>query len=438
MDEPPSQPLLLFFTDSNLNVAFSLACIVVLLFLSALIAVSEVAFFSLKPQDLERYRKNPGEKEKDIVELLSDPNRLLAVILITHNLVKLSVITIVAFLLRDMGWTDNAPFTIIVISLTIFTLTFLIEIVPKSYALKHNKDLVPRMAGTWRTLTTIFYPISYTLLAIADLVQNAWNQKRYQAADELTQTLELVSENENATEDEKEILRGIVNFGTLTVKQVMQARIDIFAADTSLNFHELMDYINKSGFSRVPVYRQTIDNIEGVLYIKDLLPFIDEDEHFDWRILLRPGFFVPETKKLDFLLKDFQEKHVHMALVVDEYGGLSGLITLEDIIEEIIGDINDEFDEVGIHYKKINDQTFVFEGKISLNDFCKTLDIEGNTFDKIKGESESLGGLMLEINNELPSVGKKINYEQFTFVIEAADRRKIKKIRVHIHEQKES
>jgi putative hemolysin len=254
----------------------------------------------------------------------------------------------------------------------------------------------------------------------------------------LNQALDMATVNDDSTEDEKEILKGIVNFGTLTVKQIMRARLDISAVDYKLNFIALMDHVNKFGFSRIPVYTESLDKIEGVLYIKDLLPYLDQSEKFEWQKLLRPGFFVPESKKIDSLLKDFQAKRIHMAIVVDEYGGTSGLITLEDIIEEIIGDINDEFDDVGIPFQKVDEHTYIFEGKTSLHDICKVLELESNIFDDVKGDSESLGGLILELNNEFPNVNDEITFEQFTFTIEGVDRKRIKKIKVHIHEQENS
>lgn len=376
-----------------------------------------------------------------ITDLLNQPKQLLATILIMNNLVNVGAVTLATFLMWELTGTRN-PEEVVVGLVTFaatFAITFFGEIIPKVYATKNNLNMARRLAKSWKGLVILGRPLSKPLLSISNVIENRFEKKGYQATvEELNQALEIATESSNTSEDEKEILRGIMNFGTLTVKQVMRSRLDISAVDGSINFHELMDYINKSGFSRIPVFQETIDRIEGVVYIKDLLPFIDHDENFNWKSLLRPGFFVPETKKIDSLLKDFQEKRVHIALVVDEYGGLSGLITLEDIIEEIIGDINDEFDEVGPFYKKIDEYTFVFEGKTSLHDFCKALDIDGNTFDEVKGESESLGGLILELNNQLPTVGQKISYEQFTFAIEAADRRRIKRVRVHIHEQKES
>ena len=248
--------------------------------------------------------------------------------------------------------------------------------------------------------------------------------------EELHQALELTTGNNATTAEEKDILKGIVNFGTLTVRQVMKSRTDVSAVDVELNFKEMMEQVNKSGFSRIPVYRESLDTIEGVLYTKDLLPYLDEQEQFKWQKLLRQGFFVPETKRLDSLLKDFQSKRVHMAVVVDEYGGTSGVITLEDLIEEIIGEINDEFDEVNLEYQKVDDKTFIFEGKTSLNDLYKVVDVESSVFDEVRGESESLGGLILELHGALPVVEEQITYDRFVFTILAVDKKRIKKVKV--------
>lgn len=252
------------------------------------------------------------------------------------------------------------------------------------------------------------------------------------SVDELNHALEL-TDSGSSTKEEKEILKGIVNFGSLTVKQIMTSRMDITAFDYELDFHELMDKINKTGFSRVPVYKETIDKIEGILYIKDFLPHIDKDEHFQWQDMLRPSFFVPENKRVEILLGDFQQKRVHMALVVDEYGGIQGLITLEDIIEEIVGEINDEFDDEQIVHQKLDANTFIFEGKVSLNDFCKVIDEDPEIFEEVKGDSESLGGLLLELLAKIPRAGEKIQYGKFIFTVIAVDNKRIKRVRVFIN-----
>ncbi|NJM24598.1 MAG: gliding motility-associated protein GldE [Bacteroidia bacterium] len=441
MDEPPSYTLLAIFAGQGFFYTLSFAVILLLLGASALVSASEVAFFSLKADDLERFRESSDAKEKLIIELLSKPRLLLATILIANNTVNVAVVTLATFLMWDMAGTRNP--TEFIVGLVTFAVTFAItffgEIIPKVYATKRNASFAKSMAGTWKVLIALCRPVSKPLMSISRIVEKRFERKGYNTTvEELNQALELATGNDDTSEDEKEILKGIVNFGTLTVRQVMRSRMDISAADIDFSFTELIDYINKSGFSRIPVYRETLDKIEGFLYIKDLLPFLDQTNSFEWQKLLRTSYFVPENKKIDSLLKDFQEKRVHMAVVVDEYGGTSGLITLEDIIEEIIGEINDEFDEEGLNYQKIDEQTYVFEGKTSLHDFCKAIDVDSNAFDEIRGESESLGGLMLELNNELPRAGTQLTYEQFTFTIEAVDRKRIKRVRVNIHEQKES
>lgn len=442
MDEPPSQSLIIaILSGPGLTYAFTIAALAVLVFVSAIVSASEIAFFSLKPDDVEQCSSSENPKDKIIVGLLRDPRRLLATILIMSNLVNVGIITIATFTLWKLTGTHQP--TIIIIGIATFIITFAItfftEIIPKVYATEKNITIARYTATAWVVFVALCWPLSSLLIAFSSVIEKRFKQQGYSATvEELNQALEIATQSTDTTEDEKEILKGIMNFGTLTVRQVMRSRLDISAADVTMSFHELMDFINKSGFSRVPVYRESIDKIEGVLYIKDLLPFIDQNENFEWQLLLRRGFFVPDNKKIDVLLKDFQEKHVHMALVIDEYGGVSGLITLEDIIEEIIGDINDEFDEDLLNYHQINDSTFVFEGKTSLHHFCKALDIEPNTFDDVRGDSESLGGLILELNNELPNAGKKITYKNFTFFVEAVDKKRIKRVRVHIHEEKES
>ncbi len=419
----------------------SFAFIVVLLIVSALVSASEVAFFSLKADDLDKCRQSNGKNDKIIIDLLSKPRLLLATILIINNTVNVAVVTLSTFLMWEMAGTRNPTEFVVglVTFIVTFGLTFFGEIIPKVYATKNNLSFALFMSGAWKIFIKICVPISGPLLSFGKVIEKRFEKKGYQTTvEELNQALELASHNNETTDDEKDILKGIVNFGTLTVRQVMCSRLDISAANAEMNFHEIMDFINDAGFSRIPVYQESLDKIEGILYIKDLLPYLDESADFEWQKLLRNGIFVPDSKKIDSLLKDFQEKRIHMALVVDEYGGTSGLITLEDIIEEIIGEINDEFDEVGHHYHRVDDKTFIFESKTSLHDFCKSISIEGNTFDSVKGESESLGGLILELNHELPSVGEAIHFERFTFVIESVDRKKIKKVRVQIADPEEN
>lgn len=442
MDEPPGNTIfLIMLSGENLIYTLSFIVIAMLLMMSAIVSASEVAFFSLKPEDLLQCQQGDDERHKNIPELLANPRVLLATILIVTNLVNLGIVTISTFVMWEItGTHDPTDFIVGIVTFgATFCITFFGEIIPKVYATKNNMRIALAVSGMWKALIVICKPISFLLLKMSSVVERRFEKKGYQVTvEELNQALDLTTGNGETSEDEKGILKGIVNFGTLTVKQVMKSRMDISAVDTALNFTELLEFIKNSGFSRVPAYRESIDKIEGVLYIKDLLPFMEHDKSYEWQNLLRPGFFVPETKKIDTLLKDFQEKRVHIAIVVDEYGGTSGLITMEDIIEEIIGDINDEFDEVRLNYQKIDDATFIFEGKTSLHEFCKVLEVESNVFDTVRGESESLGGLILEINNELPAKGDQISYEQFLFTIDAVDQKSIKRIKVHVHEQKES
>ena len=421
---------------SEVPVTFFLAygvILLILLGLSGLISGSEVAFFSLTEDDLDKIKDSPERKDQLIVSLMKNPRRLLATILIINNLVNILIISISAF----MTWQIIDPASkggVVLLALTTIVtiaIVFFGEIVPKVYATNQSYDFARFTSPILWVGSKISKPVAWFLISVSDVIEKNIERKGYNlSVDELNQALEITAEQE-ATEEEKGILKGIVNFGTLSVKQVMKSRLDIMALDITTDFHELMDQINKTGYSRIPVYSETIDKIEGLLYIKDLLPYLDEEDHFDWQSLLRPGYFVPESKKIDDLFKDFQKMRVHMAIVVDEYGGTEGLITMEDIIEEIVGEINDEFDEDGdVTYNKLDQNTYVFEGKTSLNDFCKVLQIEGDIFEEIKGESESLGGLLLEINQKLPNAGEKIQYGPFHFTVVAVDQKRIKRVRI--------
>jgi gliding motility-associated protein GldE len=439
LEEPSTQFLSnLLASGPNWFYVFSFSGIIVLLGVSAFISASEVAFFSLRGDFLDRCRTSDETADRNIVDLLKKPRLLLATILICHDFVNVAVVTISTFLMWEMTNTRKPAEAIvgIVTFAVTFALTFFSEIVPKVYATQHNLSFARKVGGTWKILQSLWRPISWLLLSMSQVVEKRVEKRGYSTTvEELNQALELTTENNETTEEEKDILKGIVNFGTLTVRQVMKSRVDISAVDAELNFTELMDQVNKSGFSRIPVYRETIDSIEGILYTKDLLPYLDESENFKWQKLLRPSFFVPETKKLDSLLKDFQGKRVHMAIVVDEYGGTSGIVTLEDLIEEIIGDINDEFDEVNVGYQKVDEHTFIFEGKISIHDLCKALEVDSSMFDEVKGESESLGGLILELHSALPKAGDQVTFDRFTFTVLNVDKKRISRVRVAVQQE---
>lgn len=405
-----------------------------LLLCSALVSGSEVAFFSLSSDDLEKLYEKETPRSKLVLELLHKPKQLLSTILILNNLINIAIVTLTTFVTWSIFGTSATGIILILIQTVgvTFAIVFFGEIVPKVYANKARKEFSLIMAPSMGFFSMILRPFSFLLLSIGNVIERRIAKEGYTlSVEELNHALELTTED--AAQDEREILKGIVNFGTLTVRQVMRSRMEITAVDTDMDFHELMDKINKSGYSRIPVFQDTIDNIQGILYIKDLLPFIENDEAYDWKKLIRKSFFVPENKKVDSLLKDFQQKRVHMAIVVDEYGGTSGLVTLEDLIEEIIGEINDEFDDLeDFFFKELDPQTFIFEGKISLNDFCKKLDMDTQLFEDVKGESESLGGLLLELNSKFPKNGTKIQFENFEFTIMAVDARRIKKVKVHL------
>jgi putative hemolysin len=436
MDPDPLPNLFLLALEPSISVS-SIALIsfilVALLFLSAVLAGSEVAFFSLNADQRISLRESEVSSEKTVSQLLDKPQQLLATLLIAINFVNIIFITLANYL-TSMVLGQQSMETLLVTLFLLFGVTFIItffgELIPKVWAQQNNLNFARYSAPLISFLNFVFSPLSKALLGISGLIEKRVKKKSYTlTSQELNQALEITTD-ENTSDREKDILRGILNFGNISVKSVMQARRDIVAFDTSMNFHELMDLINKNGYSRVPVYNETIDKIEGILYIKDLLKHIDQDENFDWIPLLHSPFFVPENKKIDDLLYDFQEKRVHMAIIVNEYGETEGLVTMEDIIEEIVGEINDEFDEVEADYKKIADNIYVFEAKTSLNDFCRVFEIEAAYFEKAKGESETLAGLIIELFGRIPSAGEEIEFEDFAFKVQSVDTRRIKKVRV--------
>ncbi|OEK07138.1 gliding motility-associated protein GldE [Roseivirga misakiensis] len=434
-DPEPSLALLSQFVELPFSYWLVNSIAFVLLILaSALISGSEVAFFSLDREQMKEFDKDGSASGNAIIRLLQRKRYLLATILIMNNLINIAIVTLSTFFTWSLVGTKSTEGKVIVtLSIIVtFIILFFGEVVPKNFANQHNIKFARATARVLLLLERLLRPFSFLLISVTNVIEKNVERKGHDiTVDGLNQALEMTTD-ENTSEEEKGILKGIVNFSTLTVKQVMKSRMDITAVENDLDFHELMDKINKCGFSRIPVYKETIDKIEGILYIKDLISHIEKEEDFAWQELVRPGMFVPENKKADSLLKDFQAQRVHMAIVVDEYGGTSGLITMEDIIEEIVGEINDEFDDEDVAYNKLDNSTYIFEGKTSLNDFCKIVGVEPVLFDEVKGESESLGGLLLEINEKLPRAGEKITFENFLFTIVAVDPRRIKRIRVLI------
>lgn len=436
IDDPDPGSILLLMVLQNSPALFYIVngfVLILLLVLSGLVSGSEVAFFSLSPKEIQLL-KDGTSVEKRIYSLISKPKRLLATILILNNFINIAFVTLSTIITWQITDSHSAKGQIVII-LTVI-ITFLIvyfgEVVPKIYANQRSIGFAKLTVPLLNFAFKFFKPISWLLTTFSLFLESKIRRKGYMiSAVQLNQALELTI-TEDTPEEEKGILKGIVNFGQLSVKQVMRSRVDITAFEDALDFHELMDKINKSGYSRIPIYKETIDNIEGILYSKDLLPHLNKKESFKWQKLIRPALFIPETKKIDTLLKDFQEKHVHMAIVVDEYGGTSGLVTLEDVIEEIVGEIHDESDDDEIIYNKVDEQTYIFEGKTTLIDFYKITGQDSAIFEKVKGESESLGGLILELNSKLPGTGEIIIFERYEFIIIAVDQKRIKRIKVRI------
>ncbi|MFT5617463.1 MAG: putative hemolysin [Arenicella sp.] len=418
----------------------------ILLVLSAMISGSEVAFFSLSNEQLEECKRNGKATDLRILQLHKDPKLLLATILIINNLVNVAIVTITTYMLwlvlagmnLEKNDTRGEWFHILVVTAII---VFFGEILPKVFANQRNLTFARLTSGLLFVSSKVLNPFSWLLTQFGDILEKKLqkkNKKKYSASVvELGTAVEMTTGKET-TNEEKEILKSIVNFGTKTVRQIMRTRIDITAFDISTDFHQLMDKVNKCGYSRIPIYNETIDKIEGIIYVKDLLAHIEQNEHFDWQKLIRRNIFmVPENKKIDDLFKDFQAKRVHIAIVADEYGGTSGLISMEDIIEEIVGEINDEFDTDEVNYKRLDNKAYVFDAKTSLNDLCKILEIQNYFFDEVKGEAESLGGLMLELFGKLPNSGERISYKKFVFIITSVNQKRIKSIRIRLKDGKD-
>lgn len=432
MDEPPSYTLLFIALEPGV---LYIALAAILIFFTSLASATEAAFFSLNADDLERLRNSSASEEKEIAELQTNPRLLLTTLTAwKYSMISASAVIFVYRLLVDEGHYASSTIALGCLILTI-AFTFFGVILPKVYGQAYNLSIARRSVNLCRHLIKFYRPFLMPLFRMSVKVENKLEKLREQSSfEELTQALKVASASNETSESEKDILQGIVNFGSLTVKQVMRLRNEISFVDISLNFSALLDLVKRAGYSRIPVCRNGLDRIEGVLYIKDLLPFLNEGPEFPWQKLVRTAYFALETRKIDHLLKDFQEKRVHLALVVDEYGTLTGLITLEDIIEEIIGDINDEFDELGSHYQKIDNRTFMFDGKTSMHDFCKIMQADGPVFRRAKNANKSLGGMLRQIQGSAPKAGEPVMIKPFTFIVEKIDNRRIKKVRVVLNE----
>ena len=430
MDPEPSL-FLQYILDTNL--VFGFVAIFTLLFCSALVSGAEVALFSLSQKDIDDTLQHHPSKGKIISELLEKPKKLLATLLVANNFINIGVVILFSYVGHDIFSGITSPVLKFIIEVILVTFLILLfgEVLPKVYASRNNINFAKLIAYPVAGLDKLLSPISLPMRKVTIYLHNKLGkQKTNFSVDQLSQALELTDTDETSTEEQK-ILEGIVTFGNTDTKQVMSPRMDIFALEIDESFKTIYSKIVEKGYSRIPVYRDNIDHIEGVLFVKDLLRHIDKEE-FDWKTLIREPFFVPENKKIDNLLKDFQSMKSHLAIVVDEYGGTSGLVSLEDIIEEIVGDISDEFDGDNVNYSKIDDKNYLFEGKINLKDFYRVTDVDEDLFEIKKGEAETLAGFILEVLGNFPKKDQKIEFENCTFSIEAVDKKRVKQIKVTI------
>ncbi len=404
-----------------------------LLYVSGFVSASEIAFFSLSPSDLNEIEEENHPSDTKIKGLLDDSERLLATILISNNFVNVTIIMLLNYVfasLIDFGQAKILEFLIVTVVLTFLLLLFG-EIMPKIYSAQHTLSFARKAGPAITVLRTVFWPVS-SVLVRSSFFLNRFSQKKARnlSVNELSQALELTDIQD--TSEESNMLEGIIRFGEETAKEVMTSRLDIVDLDIDSSFSEVLKCINENGYSRIPVYEETRDCIKGILYIKDLLPYLGRGDDFKWQNLIRPALFVPENKMIGDLLRDFQANKIHIAVVVDEFGGTSGIVTMEDIIEEIVGEINDEYDEEERTYVKLTENVYVFEGKTLLSDFYKIIKDSEDVFDKVSGDADSLAGLLLELKGEFPALHEIINYMNYRFEILEMNSRRILKVKVTI------
>jgi gliding motility-associated protein GldE len=418
-----------------MGVIIAAALAAILLIFSGFASGSEIAFFSLSPQDLSELDPDKNPTDEKIQMLRQDSERTLATILITNNFVNVTIIMLCNFVFGkvvDFGGAVWLQILCITVLLTFLLLLFG-EIMPKIFARQNPLAFCRRITGPLLLMRKIFWPIETVLLHSGILAEKVVKQdSRVLSVDDLEQALELTDKNE--IKEEESMLQGIIRFGDETAKEVMTSRQDVVDLDIKSSFQDVLNCIVENNYSRIPVYQDNSDNIRGVLYIKDLLPHLSKPANFRWQSLIRPPYFVPETKKIDDLLREFQDNKVHIAIVVDEFGGTSGIVTLEDILEEIVGEINDEYDEEERNYTKLNQNTYVFEGKTLLTDFCKILGISDEEFEEVEGDADTLAGLLLELKGDFPVVHEKFYYKNYQFEILEIEGRRIAKVKVIVKE----
>lgn len=424
------------FQPITFGIVLAIALAVALLFLSGFASGSEIAFFSLSPQDLDELDPEKRDEDKSIEMLRDDSERTLATILIANNFVNVTIIMLCNFIFGSLVQfrSELLEFFFITIVLTFLLLLFG-EIMPKVYSRQSPLKFCRRVVGGIVFLRKFFWPLETILIKSGMLAEKVVQKETRQlSVDDLEQALELTDKED--IKDEKSMLQGIIRFGDETAKEVMTSRQDIVDLDIRSSYSDVLECVVKNNYSRIPVYQDNTDNIRGVLYIKDLLPHINKPASFRWQSLIRPPYFVPETKKIDDLLREFQENKVHIAIVVDEFGGTCGLVTLEDILEEIVGEINDEFDEDETMYSKLNYNTYLFEGKTLLSDFCRILQIDADEYADVEGDADTIAGLLLELKGDFLSIHEKIDYLNYTFEVVGVEERRISRVKVIVHEKK--
>ncbi len=428
-----------FYKQFSVESIEGIVFIIILLACSAIISASETAFFSLSASQLKEIKSRKKETASIAIKLLEKPKSLLATILIANNFVNIAIIIISTFVVNNtFDFSEHLVLGFVFQAIIITSVILLFgEILPKVYATQNAVLLTNVMARTLNILVKIFYPISSLMIKFSSIIDKKISKKNYDISmSYLTDAIEITSDN-TTPEEEKKMLRGIIKFGDTDVKEIMKARVDVVAVDVETPYNELISIIYESGYSRIPVYKGSFDNILGVLYIRDILQHLEKNDTFEWPKIIRSAFYVPENKKINDLLQEFRSKKIHMAIVVDEYGGASGLVTLEDVIEEIVGEISDEYDLDNIEqfYTKISENEYIFEGKMLLNDFCKILNIEDRAFLSEKGDSDTIAGLLLEYFGKIPNKNEIITIQKFTFTVDTVDKRRIKRIKVNINEK---
>jgi len=423
------------FSASNVTILIIL--ILVLLLMTAITAGAETAFFSLSAKDINYLKSNEKPAARQVVQLLDQPKELLATILVANNFINIAIVISTNVLVEQFINATVSPVLSFVVQVVMVTFLLVLfgEVLPKVYATQNNMRMAIFSAPSLKVLLNIFRPVSKMLVSSTNFIEGRLGSKQGNniSNEDFEHAIELTV-GHTATKEEVNIFKGILKFGNITVRQVMHTRMDVSGLDYEMTFPEVQKFCIETGYSRLPVYKESLDKIAGMIHTKDFLPYADQDD-FNWHTLIRAAYFIHEGKLIEDLLKEFQLKRIHFAIVVDEFGGTSGIITLEDIMEEVIGDIKDEFDEEDLNYKKIDDQNYIFEGKMLINDVCKILGEPSDIFDAVRGESDSLGGLILEISGKFPVMNDVIHFNNYDFTVLAIDKMRIQRVKLTINEQ---